>query len=143
MVNVKCENNIPLLWGSHRSVLWSSSEISQPCYLIIFCILLLHWGIYVNEQKINKYLKYAIAYGQTLSSDMFIIVKFLLAWVFAARNIYMRLCIYTISLVQYLILWWHWQIFSYCHINLSKATYHTPCFTGTPTIMSLYKGCIV
>ena len=91
MLNVKCENNIPLFWGIHRSVLWLSSEIYQPCYLIIFCIWFLYWVGCVNEQKIDRYLKYAVAYGKNISLGLFIIVNFLLAWVFVATNIYMRL----------------------------------------------------
>ena len=41
MVDGKCENKTPLLWGIHQSVLWSGSYRAQPGYLINFYRLLL------------------------------------------------------------------------------------------------------
>ena len=58
IVDGQCENQIHLPWCRYWSVLWLCGDKAQPCYLVIFSLLLLFWGECGNDWKIDKYLKF-------------------------------------------------------------------------------------
>ena len=90
--------------------MWFGSDRYQPCYLIIFCLLLIFWVGHGDEWKIYNYLKGVFSYGHVLYPTMFIIVKFLLNTV---------ICHY-----KYV-----------CEtLHQSGHIHRTPCFMTTPTV---------
>ena len=75
------------------------------------------------NEKLDKYFKGVVAYGNILSSVIFIIIKFLLAKVLFTTNIYVRLFIHTVSSMQSLVYCSTAKFVSLFHIQIPLGCY--------------------